>query len=231
MLGESIASGAGAIVGAVIDDVVTRMLSVIEQRKVNRALTAAATHIGERWVAGHRLRVDVNTNDMPGGAPFFREIAEGMITVAQKEHQERKLDYIGRLVANLAYVPNVDHGSANWALRAASELSWDEYILLALVSDSGLPPVEIGDNEKSYESWTVHRGLQNLRDRKLIGAEAVTPDQGIQITARRADHMELGWGGHLLVQLMDLQMVPLDDRTELLQRLSSAEQTIVTLED
>jgi hypothetical protein len=47
-----------------------------------------------------------------------------VLLAAQREHEERKLRFMGNLIANLAFHPEIDRGYANYLIRLAEKLSF-----------------------------------------------------------------------------------------------------------
>jgi len=60
------------------------------------------------------------------------EILEGTLNTAKNEHEEKKLHYLGNLVANIPFHPEIDRYQANYLLRIAGRLSYRQFCILAL---------------------------------------------------------------------------------------------------
>ncbi|GAA2587741.1 hypothetical protein GCM10010399_17180 [Dactylosporangium fulvum] len=223
--GEPVSSSAaGAALGAVLDDIGERMLSKREQRRVKTVVTHAARSIKQRWVEGHDLREDGFFAADTDSRSFFEEITEGVLLAAQREYQERKLPYLGNLIANVAYTPNIDRASANWAVRTASELGWTQYMLLSTVGRESisLPDVEIGKSNQNWHSWSIHHELHDLSwTRSLVGAPPLQTES-LRLTKinTNAAAMRLNSGGTLLFHLLELNEVPLQELEDLLNRMT-----------
>ena len=60
------------------------------------------------------------------------EVFEGIVRAAQKETEEKKIPFIGRLFAGLAFESRVDRAHATVLIRLAEDLSYRQLCLLAI---------------------------------------------------------------------------------------------------
>ncbi len=120
---------------------------------------------GERIAAGDSLRDDGWFDERPKGRSAAAEICEGTLLIAQREHQERKVEFYGYLLANLSFDPDVDEYLANWLLKVASELTWMQLVLIAMVgrrTDFSVPNVGISVGIGDWSQWGLHEQLADL---------------------------------------------------------------------
>jgi hypothetical protein len=245
-------STAGAAFTAVVDDVTARTLSQREQHRVKTAIWFAANRIRDRWAAGEDLRDDDFFSpdyDSPG---LFRELAEGVLVTAQREHEERKIRHLGYLIANLAFEPDVDRTSANWALRTARELSWTQYVLVALLVDEESEPATMTvpkprgrqfrtsprpDRPATWAGWSTWQEFEQLgpAGMKLL-ANGPTPMiyrmgktkpgfNGQWPTDIGAKPPHLTDGAHLLHSLLSLDEIPAGELDRVCLQLDSDERS------
>ena len=62
------------------------------------------------------------------------EILEGVLLVAQREHEERKLRFYSNLLANIAFRTDVDRYLANALIKQAERISYRQLCLLSLMA-------------------------------------------------------------------------------------------------
>ncbi|MEU8076074.1 hypothetical protein AB0B31_11545 [Catellatospora citrea] len=205
----------GSLFAGVSEDALVRKLSKRERARVVTTLGAAKDEIHRRWTAGDDLRDDgfFVSNEEPGGDSFFEEIADGVIVASQREHQQRKLQHLGYLVASIAYESRVDRVTANWALRQASELSWTHYMLLALVDNAEftLPEHDLGQRPtwQSHSTWEAFSELGE-RGRQLMHYDR----SGEHSYPNFRDHpgkQKRSPSGQLLALLLRLDKIPRRD--------------------
>lgn len=60
------------------------------------------------------------------------EILEGILLSAQREHQEKKVQFYGNLIANIAFDPSIDREQANFLIKLDESLSYRQICLLSL---------------------------------------------------------------------------------------------------
>jgi len=61
-----------------------------------------------------------------------KEIVEGVLLAAQREHEEKKLLYYSNLLANIAFHPEIDRAHANLLIRLGERLSYRQLCVLSL---------------------------------------------------------------------------------------------------
>jgi len=59
---------------------------------------------------------------------------QAVTIAAQREHQEKKLQFLGNLVANIAFHPEYDRAHANRLIKVAEELTFQQLCILSLAS-------------------------------------------------------------------------------------------------
>lgn len=132
----------GAVVGPVVTsklrevfaDVAHRQLSDKERQRVRDVVWAAGDTIQRNIAVGRQPRADWYGSDWPD-EPLpddAAEISEGVLIAAQREHEDRKVAILGRILGNLAFSPKVDRAYANALIRIAQQLSYRQFCLLVL---------------------------------------------------------------------------------------------------
>lgn len=227
VLGGMASAGAGSLIGIAIQEFAHRRLSQREQVRIGGTLKFVAAALKEHFDADHEVRSDGFFSVPEDGRPPAEEILEGVLLTAQREHEERKIEYLGYLVANLAFESTMDFYLGNWAIKTAGELTWVQLVLLALIGDeenrSMLPEVEIKSNTQSWNSFGIHEQLADLGygHRGLIyGPSLKTPNLGLVKPNTRLHEQKLGHGGLLLNHLMWLDRIPSFSRLAVLKSLT-----------
>ncbi len=195
LLGGALTKGdpAGAVLGASLGPWLTdalhrlvlefnsRFLSSREEKRVVSALYYAAQRIEQRRDSGDTLRSD-NFFDEETDRSSGEEVLEGGIIAAQREHEERKIEYIGYLLANICFDSSIDQSRANVLVEAAERMSWRQMTLLSYLnrlSEFALgwrdtPEVDSA-NLQDLESPPfdfLHEAAEAQRMRILMGVEA-----------------------------------------------------------
>jgi hypothetical protein len=224
-------AAAGPVIVRVIKDVASRILSHREQVRVGASLEYGISRIQERLDAGDRLRDDgffsVNTSSSRSDAD---EIIEGVLLAAQRSYEERKVRFLGYLIANISFEPIVDRGLANHLIKLSETLSYRQLCLLSLVSQHErfeLP----GEDQRirdqiPWSVWSITRDLAALGFGELeIVGEIVTSEPRKTARPRLASPNPAPSAlrpvreGVLLVELMDLRSVDDADLEETLSGL------------
>src|SRR6266508_3625350 len=117
-----------------VDDFRSRALSRREVLRVDTVLKFAATKIQQNIANGQQIRQDTFFTEALDDRSAGEEIMEAVLLTAQREYEEKKLKYYGNLLANIAFHPEINRGTANQLIRIAERLSYRQMALLAFVS-------------------------------------------------------------------------------------------------
>jgi hypothetical protein len=100
-------------------DFTYRMLGQRERVRVGAVVVYSYEKFQENIKDGQPLRQDGFFVDAFGERPADKEIFEGIMIAAQRERQEKKLRFLGNLVANIAFHPEYDRAHANHLIKIA----------------------------------------------------------------------------------------------------------------
>jgi hypothetical protein len=158
----AIAGGmAGTVVGHVLKsvgkDFAVRFLSPNEQKRIGGVVIRASEKIEENLRNGKQIRQDDFFHDKPKDRSAAKEIAEGILLASQREYQEKKIEFYGNLLGNIAFtVFSREH--ANLCIKISQELSYRQLCLLSMFRQK--------DNFKLRQ--------YNYHETKTISVEAAT---------------------------------------------------------
>ena len=197
--GSMIAGPGGAMAGGMLGvavthtlrdlgaDLMQRVLSPNEARRVGEALDFTISKIEENLAQGLQLRQDDFFHSRPGERSSADEIAEGVLRAAQYEHEEKKLKYYGNLLANLAFRTDIDRPLANQLLRLADRMSYRQLCYTALLPRR----IELG------------LGLTNARVYSYISGvvDGMPPSTKTPYQSLAADLLELAQVGVVVADL------------------------------
>jgi hypothetical protein len=224
--GAIVGGAAGTAIGLTLKEVAGRILSRREKVRVGAALQFAVAAVNERLSAGDEIRQDEFFNSHLGGQSKAAEFVEGVVISAQRQHEERKVEYLGYLLGNVTFEEDVDPSLANWLITAGDELSWTQLVLLAIIGSEGresLPEIEIGNSAATWSSVGIHEQLLDLGlgRRELIGAQShKTPRLGLNVPNLVLREQVLRNMGRLLYSAMWLDRIPDLDREVVMKALA-----------
>lgn len=212
--GAVLGAGAGPLlvysfkrIGAEIE---ARLLGPREEMRIGATLAFAAENIKQKLENGYQLRQDGFFTQSSNDRAPADEIVEGILLIAQREYQERKLPFLGNLVANFAFHDEIDGAQANLLLRLAQRISYRQLCLLALFGSvdkqrfglrnedySKMPSVgaaRVGLLQEIYDLYS--QGMLNASGVALIDLPGVIPGR-----------MNVQGTGALLYNLMELNRI------------------------
>lgn len=221
LLGLAVGGPGGAVLGAagapllsrafkyVGAEISNRFLSQNEKVRVGSVLWLASQSIEAKIQAGLALRDDGFFGSSEGEASSGREVLEGVLIAAQREHEERKIDYYSNLLCSIAFDSTVDRDEANFLIKIAASLTYRDLCILSLAAvkgDSGLRDcdykghVEFEDEliiaiTQAYALYNL--GLLNFGGRAALGISSVIPGK-----------MGVHGAGARLYNLMELSKIP-----------------------
>lgn len=226
--GLAFAGAPGALAGAVaapvlagvLDEVAGRVLSRREQVRVGAVVRYAADSLQQMLDAGAELRTDDFFATGPAPAAG-EEVIEGVLLASQREPQERKLEFMGHLIASVAVNEDITAQVATWATKVAEELTWMQVILLSLVGEKGtrpLPAIRMdAGHPGEWDTWGLMEQLADLglgRRELVVPGRMETPRMRLPTIDPNLANYRLSTGGYLLHKAMRLDQI---DESETLQ--------------
>ncbi|MDO7873660.1 hypothetical protein Q5H93_02865 [Hymenobacter sp. ASUV-10] len=224
-IGLAVAGPPGAYAGAAIGpmlangikDVLARVLSPRERKRVDLAAAHIEAGMRKKLEARIRLRQDdfFDGADRPSNAD---EILEGVLLKCQIQYQERKVKLIANIAVNTAFDESISIETANQALNTAERLTYQELCLLAYFGRKeefasfpimvegfyGYPPEVFHLN-----SWNAIQSAWDLFQSNMIkSSTSSTPGA---LTVLGPGMMVLTERGTSLFNLLELQSVPSED--------------------
>lgn len=197
-------------------EVSKRLLGKREEKRIGAALIFAANKIQSNIAAGQHLREDGFFTEQPDGRSPADEIAEGILMVVQREHEERKLPFYGNLLANLAFQSGYDRAQSNLLVQLAQRLSYRQLCLLALVMYKAQFPMQPSYRKKPREATPLQ--VAALQQILIMYYEGLVSDGsgGVWLSLGDAvpSEAQLQWSGAALVTLMELWSLPTSDVQE-----------------
>lgn len=192
-----------------------RVLSQAETRKVETVYTLAVEFITENLNNNKKLRKDDFFDEKINGRSSAEEILEGTLLVAQREYEERKLKYLAKLYANIAFSPEITSHIASFLLKLVDQMTYRQIIILQSVGIAQLSSPPIPFQKAAYSSVsginnvTIAAEIYDLyRMSILTSSQAILDSAGINPSALSIG----GYGAHLF-NLMELKNI-FDDSTE-----------------
>lgn len=173
---------AGAAVGVAITHTVTavgRRFSRREEERVGAALLTIKADARDRHERGERPREDGFFDDRGRMRPEAEDLLEGVLRQAAASYEERKVPLLAHLFSSVAYDDSVGSADAMYLVRLASELTYQQFVILSAFStgDAAQHPI-VYDPE-----------LDDLGERLLLGLPA---QNGAVLPIGRM-HAEMTW--------------------------------------
>lgn len=132
------AGGAGGAVAAVAlkhigSEVSERVLAPREKVRAGGVLAIAAANIDQKVKSGEKIREDnfftASSSDSRSRA---EEIAESVILKAQREPEEKKIPFMGNLLANISFDASISVELGHQIIKTAEQLTYRQLCILKL---------------------------------------------------------------------------------------------------
>jgi hypothetical protein len=132
--GPFVGSAAGELTARVLlrvgAEIEKRLLAPRQEKRIADAYASASAGVEAHLQQGDRLRDEFYEQSEDGG--IAGELLEGVLLTAADAWEQRKVPYIGRLFAGVAFEPTVHLPDANYLLRLADQLTYRQLLLLAV---------------------------------------------------------------------------------------------------
>lgn len=198
-----------------------RLLGPREKVRLGAVLAISASDIHDRMQRGEKLRADGFFEAKQGGRSDAEEVAEGVLLRSQREPEEKKIRYMGYLLANVAFDPQISPAMAHQIVKAAEQLTYRQLCILKLAVVKGAFGLRATDYRGQgsfpkelyqllYECLDLyHRGFVNFGSEVAFGPTDIAPGK-ITIQGLGAD----------VYNLMRLSSIPDMDLASIAQRLT-----------
>lgn len=206
-----------------VNDFAERFLSSGQKQKVAAVLDYAAEEIQRKLKIGYEVRHDDFFRGSPGNRSIAEELAEGVLIAAQQEHEERKLQYLGYFMANLAFHPEINRATANLLLQQAQSLTYRQLVLLAMLSSKdslGIAPglLKSGDKVK-FDSLVYLQEIYDLYRRGLAYVEG--GGYMLDVATLSPGSIVIRGPGNVLFRLMELNRIPRQEVLEIADEIKA----------
>lgn len=214
---------AGSLVGHTIknigNEVAKRILSPREQKRIGKVIIYAANRL-QQYIDNE---ITIRQDDFFTSSTFDRssgeEIVEATLLAAQREYEERKIEFYGNLLAGIAVSPGHSRSYANLLIRIAGELSYRQLCLLSLFAQKDKFNLKESDyrqeNTMSVDKIGLLQEVFKLEQMSLLNSGNVL----FGLTNITPAKMNVEGVGQALFKLMDLSKIRSDDLEVLAQLL------------
>ena len=156
-------------------EILERQLGSREKVRVGATFAIAAANIRQRLENGESLREDGFFDEKQTGRSDAEEVVESVLLKAQREPEEKKIEYMGYLLSGIAFNPEISVHMAHQLTKVAEQLTYRQLCILKLcvVKDNfGLRGRDYRDHGRFtkelyqvlYECADLHiRGIYTLR--------------------------------------------------------------------
>lgn len=217
--GELVGMNVNKLITEIANEFDTRKLSDLEVGRVAEVMGYAIDDINFKLKEGKIIRNDNFFEDDIKDRTDGEEIFEGVIVAAQREYENKKLKYYGKLLSNISFREDVSKDQAVQLIQIAQRLSYRQYILIMIIAHSQfmknsnvkLPYLDnnalIKKKSTSYNDISVYQDIYELyRMGILNGGGDVILEMGYIIPSK----LGIQGVGVRLFELMELDKVSVE---------------------
>ena len=223
--GAAVLGVAGAVVSKVFtclgEEVSDRLSGPREKQRVGGVLAIAVANIRERLERGDQIRTDGFFEKGQGGRSSADEVAENIALTAQRDPEEKKLQYMGRFHSNVAFNSAISVQMAHQIIKASDHMTYRQFCLLKIfgvdairntLRDSDFRkqsdfPIE--QRQILYECFDLARSYYIVDKSYILGVTDLCP--------RNTKTQGLGAD---MFNFMELKTIPTDDLFPIIKQLS-----------
>jgi hypothetical protein len=234
-VGAAAGAAAGPVFKRVAVEAATRAMGRRERARASTVLGMSLTFIKERLDAGEQVRNDDFFDERTRSRSKADEIADGVMMLAQRSHEEHKIPYIAHFLATACFNPRIDDASANWLLRQAENMTWMDFQVLGLARRNSSGDIELPDRNiwaqtdeplTDYESM-ITRSFIEFGERAFMSFDPIyllSDGEVFVESEHRNDPPSLtnartrGWGGAMSSNFA-LDTIPISELQPLVETL------------
>ena len=195
--GELVGMSINTLITEIANEFDTRKLSDLEIGRVADVMGYAIDDINLKLKEGKTIRNDNFFEDDINDRTDGEEIFEGVIVAAQREFENKKLKYYGKLLSNISFREDVSKAQAVQLIQIAQRLRYRQYILIMIIAQSQfmkinnvkLPYLDnnqlIEKKSTSYNDISIYQDIYELyRMGMLNGGGEVILEMGYIIPSK-----------------------------------------------
>lgn len=160
-IGAATAGAIGSASGSLLADIATRVLSRREKVRIGAVAEYAFAQINQNMESGLNPRHDEFMMSLAGDRSPCEEIFEGVLLKAQREHEEKKLRYLGQFYANVAFDRYCSVEQANYLLSLLNRLTYQQLVMIRTFRPLDLHEVRVtrmpGEDLEDWERELISR--------------------------------------------------------------------------
>ena len=133
----SVIGGASGPIAAIMlrsigQEISERHLGTREKVRVGAAFAIAAADIRQRIENGENVRTDGFFDENQTGRSAAEEVAESVLLKAQREPEEKKIQYMGFLLSSITFDPHINVHTAHQLVKTVEQLTYRQLCILKL---------------------------------------------------------------------------------------------------
>lgn len=195
-----------------------------ERARAGAVLAFAVEHAVTLAHGGRPVRSDGYVTARPGSRSAADTVTEAVVAAARGSHDERRVQHLGYLLAEVASSPGLDAALVERALTLVAGLTWRQLVLLAGVGRrdrSPLPMTPLVDDPRNWTAWGAREDVADLQRAGLLDPPPAQPRPGGAALPRlRPADLRLTRRGVLVHRLLALGFVRDDDVAAALAELA-----------
>ena len=231
LIGTASGKGLEIALRRIKEVVLSRLLSSGEKVRVLNTFEVALEEIQRRIEDGESCRKDGFFDERQTERSDAVEVAESVLLKAQREPEEKKILYMGYLLASIAFDPRISAHMAHQLTKAAEQLTYRQLCILKLcaVKDKfGLRDTSY--RERSIESiendlYEVLYDCADLHVKEYIhsGLDTITYEENVlsRLMSILPSNMAFHKTGCYLYNLMKLSQIPDEDIAPIAEQLQA----------
>ncbi len=223
-VGAALLGAGGAAAGMVLkhigQEASERLLGPREVVRVGGVLAIAAEEIRQRLESGEYIRTDGFFDQKKAGRSDAEEVAESVLLKSQREPEEKKIPYMGHLLASVAFDAKISAQMAHQITKAAEQLTYRQLCLLKLA----VAKESLGLRSESYRSLgqftkELYQVLHECLDLERKGFVVFGNEVVFGLTDITPSKMKIEGLGIDIFVLMKLDLIPNEDLLPLVAQL------------
>jgi len=215
-VGAAIGGASQPIIAKIVKKVSTeikkRLIGPREEIRMGATLTYAVDKIQKKLKMGQQIRSDGFFSNDLNVRSSAEEIIEGVLLVAQKEHEEKKIIYFGNLIANIAFDTQFDKGESNYLIKLAETLTYRQLCLISIFAQKQRFPLSnnnfYGRSRIGTDLFILLHEIFELYNLGMLNCSGAALIELGYIVPRKM--VSQGAGAHLY-NLMELHLIDLQD--------------------
>ncbi len=192
------------------EEISQRFLSKREDERISNTMLKIVERINKKLENGDEIRNDSFFNGNFEDRSSAEEILEGILLKAQREYQEKKIQFLGNLYCNLIFSSEWNNESANFFIKLIERLNFRQLCIIKFYSsiETLVDQEFFSKRNVKFSTFDARKEVNELNKEGILNFRGYGGDVYHQeVKSARPNHIEITEWGKEIYEIFGLEEI------------------------